>query len=77
MNSAPGQFQYAIQQTLQELDGVRNTADDIIVWGKSQREHDERLETLTNFNDLQLHFIKGFFQVFSLGPFFVQKIEFK
>ena len=46
VNSAPEQFQYAIQQTLQGLEGVRNIADDIIVWGKSQKEHDEHLEAL-------------------------------
>jgi hypothetical protein len=46
VNSAPEQFQYAIQQTLQGLEGVRNIADDIIVWGKSQKEHDTHLEAL-------------------------------
>ena len=46
VNSAPEQFQYAIQQTLQGLEGVRNIADDIIVWGKSQEEHDTHLEAL-------------------------------
>ena len=44
-NSAPKQFQYAIQQTLQGLEGVRNITDDI-VWGKSQKEHDTHLEAL-------------------------------
>ncbi|XP_028408174.1 uncharacterized protein K02A2.6-like [Dendronephthya gigantea] len=39
-------FQNAIQQALQGLNGVRNIADDIIVWGKSQKEHDKNLEAL-------------------------------
>ena len=46
MNSAPEHFQYAIQQTFQGLNGVRSIADDIIVWGKSQNEHDENHEVL-------------------------------
>jgi hypothetical protein len=46
VNSAPEQFQYATQQTLQGLEGVRNIADYIIVWGKSQKEHDTYLEAL-------------------------------
>ena len=42
INSAPEQFQYAIQQTFQGLNGVRSIADDIIVWGKSQNEHERK-----------------------------------
>ncbi|CAB4035236.1 Transposon Ty3-I Gag-Pol poly [Paramuricea clavata] len=44
VNSAPEQFQYAIQQTLERLEGVRNIADSIIVWGKSLKEHDTHIE---------------------------------
>ncbi|CAB4009137.1 Transposon Ty3-I Gag-Pol poly [Paramuricea clavata] len=39
-------FQNAIQQALQGLHGVRNIADDIIVWGKTQTQHDKNLEAL-------------------------------
>jgi hypothetical protein len=39
-------FQNAIQQALQGLNGVRNIADDIIVWGKTQAQHDKNLEAL-------------------------------
>ena len=46
VNSAPKQFQLALQKTLQGLEGVRNIADDIIIWGKTQKEHDTRLEAL-------------------------------
>ena len=46
VNSLPKQFQFALQKTLQGLEGVRNIADDIIIWGKTQKEHDTRLEAL-------------------------------
>ena len=46
VSSAPQQFQHAIQQTLQGLEGVRNIADDIVIWGKSQQEHDINLNAL-------------------------------
>ena len=39
-------FQNAIQQALQGLNGVRNIADDIIVWSKTQAQHDKNLEGL-------------------------------
>ncbi|CAB3986500.1 Transposon Tf2-9 poly [Paramuricea clavata] len=39
-------FQNAIQQALQGLHGVRNIADDIIVWGKTRTQHDKNLEAL-------------------------------
>ncbi|CAB3983492.1 Transposon Tf2-6 poly [Paramuricea clavata] len=39
-------FQNAIQQALHGLHGVRNIADDIIVWGKTQTQHDKNLEAL-------------------------------
>ena len=41
-------FQNAIQQALQGLNGVRNIADDIIVWGKTQAHYDKNLEALLN-----------------------------
>lgn len=39
-------FQNAVQQALHGLTGVRNIADDIIVWGTSQEDHDRNLEAL-------------------------------
>ncbi|CAB4026619.1 Transposon Tf2-9 poly [Paramuricea clavata] len=69
VNSAPEQFQYAIQQTLQGLEGVRNIADDIIVWGKSQKEHDTHLEALMkrlSENNLTLNVSKCKFNVDSI-----------
>ena len=46
VNSASEVFQHAIQNALRGLPSTRNIADDIIVWGSSQQEHDERLSTL-------------------------------
>lgn len=37
-------FQNTLQTALEGLDGVRNNSDDIIVFGKTQQEHDIRLE---------------------------------
>ncbi|CAB4006959.1 Transposon Tf2-9 poly, partial [Paramuricea clavata] len=44
ISSASEVFQNVLQQSLQSLHGVRNIADDLIVWGKSQEEHDRNLE---------------------------------
>ena len=37
-------FQNTLQKHLQGLKGVRNIADDIILYGKTHEEHDENLE---------------------------------
>ena len=37
-------FQYTLQQQLQGLTGVRNIADDIIVYGQTREEHDIALD---------------------------------
>ena len=47
VNSASEVFQHAIQNALRGLPGRRNIADDIIVWGSSQQEHDERVPCST------------------------------
>ena len=46
INAASEVFQNIIQNVLQGLDGTRNIADDIIVWGSTDEEHDERLNAL-------------------------------
>ena len=46
INSASEVFQNAIERAIQGLDGVRNIADDIIIWGNTQQQHDQRLEQL-------------------------------
>ena len=43
-NAAAELFQHTLQQHLQGIEGVRNIADDIIVYGKSKADHDRALE---------------------------------
>ena len=46
VSAAPEIFQNEIRQALEGLKCVRNLSDDIIVFGKSQSEHDANLEAL-------------------------------
>ena len=46
VTSAPEIYQHAIQQALHGCEGVRNISDDIILHGKDDQQHDERLEKL-------------------------------
>ena len=43
-NAAAEIFQYTLQQQLQDLPGIKNIADDIIVYGKTRKEHDTNLD---------------------------------
>ena len=43
-NAAAEIFQYTLQGQLQGLKGVKNIADDIIVYGTTREEHDENLD---------------------------------
>ena len=43
-NAAAEIFQYTLQTQLQGLIGVKNIADDIIVYGSTRKEHDENLD---------------------------------
>ena len=43
-NAAAEIFQYTLQTQLQGLKGVKNIADDIIVFGQTRGEHDENLD---------------------------------
>ena len=45
INSTAEIFQNAMQNALEDLEGVRNISDDIIVFGCNQQEHDQRLES--------------------------------
>ena len=52
LSSASEIYQYAMQQALQGLEGVKNISDDIIVFGANDEEHDRRLEsTLERLRD--------------------------
>ena len=46
INATNEVFQNAIERAIQRLDGVKNIADDIIVWGNTQQQHDQRVEQL-------------------------------
>ena len=44
VNCAPEIYQHTLQQVLQDCEGVRVIADDIIIFGSTVKEHDARLE---------------------------------
>lgn len=46
VSSAPEAFQKCIAQRLEDLEGVVNFMDDILVWGENLEEHDQRLRRL-------------------------------
>ena len=46
VSAAPEIYQHVIQQSLQGCPGMRNISDDIIVFGKTQQEHDHNLNTV-------------------------------
>ncbi|XP_014664198.1 PREDICTED: uncharacterized protein K02A2.6-like [Priapulus caudatus] len=46
ISSASEIFQQAVQSTFHDLSGVLNISDDILVFGRSQAEHDARLEAV-------------------------------
>ncbi len=56
-NAAAEIFQFTLQQQLRGLHGVRNIADDIIVYGKTREDHDANLEKcLQRLSDKGLRF---------------------
>ena len=60
LNSAAEIFQNTISTALEGLEGVCNISDDIIVYGRNQKEHDERLEAvLERLQDKNLTLNKG------------------
>ncbi|XP_022816936.1 uncharacterized protein K02A2.6-like [Spodoptera litura] len=46
INCAPEVFHAKLRQHLENLEGVESFIDDIIVWGRSKDEHNQRLECL-------------------------------
>jgi hypothetical protein len=46
INSAPELHQRIIQQTIQDIPGCKNLADDIIIYDKNQHGHDKTLHAL-------------------------------
>ena len=43
INAAAEIYQYEIHRVIQGIEGAANISDDIIIYGRSQEEHDERL----------------------------------
>ncbi|XP_021348815.1 uncharacterized protein K02A2.6-like [Mizuhopecten yessoensis] len=43
VNSAPEVFQRAISEMVHDIDGTEAIIDDILIWGVTQEEHDQRL----------------------------------
>ncbi|XP_052746992.1 uncharacterized protein K02A2.6-like [Bicyclus anynana] len=48
LNCAPEVFHSTLKQLLEDLEGVDLFIDDIICWGKTKNEHDQRLTALLN-----------------------------
>jgi hypothetical protein len=48
VNSEAEVFQSVIQQVIERIPGTRNISDDIIIFGKTQQEHDASLRSLLN-----------------------------
>ena len=48
IRSAQEVFQKRISQLFEGLEGVETDIDDILVWGRSRQEHDDRLRTVLN-----------------------------
>ena len=46
VNAAPEKYQHIISQVTSDIEGVVNTADDLIVHGKTVVEHDQTLQKL-------------------------------
>ena len=46
INVASEIFQNAVEETIRDIPGVKNISDDIVVHGKDQVEHDQRLHTV-------------------------------
>ena len=60
-NAAAELFQHTLQQTLQGIKGIKNIADDIIVFGSTREDHDRALEkclTRLQEHNLTLNFEK-------------------
>ncbi|KAK3097548.1 hypothetical protein FSP39_010680 [Pinctada imbricata] len=48
ISSAPELYQHTIQNILSGIEGVNNISDDIIIHGKTGKEHDDRLHEVMN-----------------------------
>ena len=56
-NAAAELFQHTLQQTLQEINAIKNIVDDKIAFGNTREEHDRALEEyLTTLQEYTLSF---------------------
>jgi hypothetical protein len=46
VSPAPEIFHRTVTETLEDLPGVQSYIDDILVWGRDKKEHDERVEAV-------------------------------
>ncbi|GFO15065.1 Pol polyprotein [Plakobranchus ocellatus] len=66
ITSAQEVFHKRIHETFEDIEGVETDIDDILVWGKNTKEHDERLRKVLNrcrkinltLNEKKCHFNK-------------------
>ena len=43
INAAPEKYQQVISQVFHDIEGVQNISDDIVVFGRTKEDHNERL----------------------------------
>ena len=48
INAAPEKYQQVISQVFHDIEGVQNISDDIVVFGRTKQEHDQRLKLVLN-----------------------------
>ena len=46
INAAPEKYQQVISQVFHDIEGVQNISDDIVVFGRTRQEHDQRLKSV-------------------------------
>jgi len=55
IKSAPEVYQKLVAKLIQDLDGCESIVDDIIIWGESEKQHDQRLfRVLDRLNEKNL-----------------------
>lgn len=65
VNSAPEQFQRIMDTLFKSCEGVKSFIDDILVWGSSEEEHDNRLKSVLEVckeNNLTLNETKSVYK---------------
>ena len=55
VNSAHKKYQQIVRQVVSDISGVQNIADDLIVHGKNNEEHDRNLQSLAVIGEEESH----------------------